>query len=106
MIAPTPGSAASEAPSVDQDVDQDRVTQNAAPSEADARTVPNWDSPEIRARDLLERLGRADHPDAERDPIYALYQVAVDLRCSAHGYRELYLHRVRHSVTSEAPPEA
>jgi hypothetical protein len=44
---------------------------------------------------MLEKLGRGDHPDAEQDPIYALYQVAVDCRCSAHGYRELYLHHVR-----------
>ncbi len=46
-----------------------------------------------RAHEFLEMLGRSDHPDAERDPLYALYQVAVDFQCSAHGYRELYLRK-------------
>jgi hypothetical protein len=46
-----------------------------------------------RARAFLEMLGRSDHPDAGRDPLHALYQVAVDFRCSAHGYRDLYLAR-------------
>ena len=36
-------------------------------------------------------LGRADHPDAQTNPLSALYQVAVDFRCSAQGYRDLYL---------------
>jgi hypothetical protein len=46
-----------------------------------------------RARAFLEALGHADHPDAVGNPIYALYQVAVDYRCTAHGYRTLYFHR-------------
>ncbi len=101
MIAPTPGSAAPET----TPVDQDRGPEAAAPGGTAARPIPNWNSPEIRARDFLERLGRSEHPDAERDPISALYQVAVDFRCSAHGYRELYLHRVRHSIPADAPAE-
>jgi hypothetical protein len=48
---------------------------------------------EERARGFLEAIGHADHPDAEKNPIYALYQVAVDYRCTAHGYRSLYFHR-------------
>ncbi len=100
MIAPTPGRTTPEA----------TATVDAGPSPRTARTkaaatppppapTPDWRSPELRARDLLEKLGRGDHPDAERDPVHALYQVAVDLRCSAEGYRELYLHRVRHTAT-------
>ena len=46
-----------------------------------------------RARDFLEALGHGDHPDADTNPIYALYQVAVDYRCTAKGYRSLYFHR-------------
>lgn len=46
-----------------------------------------------QARAYLDALGRAEHPDAATNPIYALYQVAVDYCCTAHGYRELYLHR-------------
>lgn len=57
----------------------------------DALRVTN--DPAQYARMLLEALGRADHPDATSNPIYALYQVAVDYRCSAEGYRTLYLRR-------------
>jgi hypothetical protein len=46
---------------------------------------------EEQAREFLEALGRGDHPDAHDDPVYALYQVAVDFRCTAYGYRALYL---------------
>ncbi|MDJ0523263.1 MAG: hypothetical protein QNJ90_14430 [Planctomycetota bacterium] len=91
MIAPTPGSAASS-------VDAEAKAERAAATTQDARSVtPDWTSAEGRAREMLDRLGRADHPDAETDPIHALYQVAVDYRCSAHGYRELYLHHLRHA---------
>ena len=49
------------------------------------------EDPHHFARQLLDLLGRGDHPDAETNPIYALYQVAVDYRCSANGYRALAL---------------
>lgn len=55
-----------------------------------ARGDPRVDL-DARARLYLQMLGRADHPDAHDDPIGALYQVAVDLRCTADGYRALYL---------------
>ena len=51
--------------------------------------------PQERARAFLELLGRSDHPDAQTDPVYAMYQVAVDYHCSAHGYRDLYLSLTR-----------
>ncbi len=56
-------------------------------------TLGRTSDPADYARVLLEALGRADHPDAAGNPIYALYQVAVDYRCSAEGYRTLYLRR-------------
>lgn len=87
MVAPIQSSAAS--------VDTQQSTDGGAPAAAPAATTPDWRSVEARALELLAKLGRADHPDAQADPIYALYQVAVDFQCSAHGYRELYLHRMR-----------
>ncbi len=54
-----------------------------APAEAHALAL------EDRARMFLESLGHTDHPLAAEDPIYALYQVAVDYRCMAQGYEGL-----------------
>ncbi len=42
------------------------------------------------ARALLTALGRSDHPDIDDNPIFGLYQVALDYRCSADGYRALF----------------
>jgi len=99
MIAPTPGPSTTAA---------DSRTGEVEPTEAGRsggrRATPDWASAESRARAMLERLGRADHPDAEQDPIHALYQVAVDYRCSAYGYRELYLHHVRMTPARGATP--
>ena len=53
------------------------------------------EDPHAFALRLLALLGREDHPDAASNPIYALYQVAVDYRCSARGYRDLAIHRAR-----------
>ena len=92
MIAPTPQPAAASAEA--QTVRDER----ASPPAKERPTTPDWRSAESRARELLELLGRGDHPDAEGDPIHALYQVAIDYRCSAHGYRELYLHHRRHAA--------
>lgn len=44
---------------------------------------------EDRARMFLESIGHDDHPLAVDDPLYALYQVAVDYRCMAQGYEGL-----------------
>ena len=119
MIAPTPGGDATDVDATDVDsaevgsAEVDSAEARTLPADAcgvtdpesvaarmlaaAAGTTPDWTSPENRARDFLERLGRADHPDAERDPLNALFQIAVDYRCSAHGYRELYLHHMRHA---------
>ena len=43
-----------------------------------------------RARMFLESLGHSDHPLAADDPVYALFQVAVDYRCMAQGYEGLF----------------
>ena len=45
--------------------------------------------PRVLAQLFLAALGRDDHPDSQSNPIYALYQVAVDYRCSADAYRAL-----------------
>lgn len=88
MVRPTPGTETSndgtpaEAPSVEKAAA--RETKRAQALLGDERE---------RAMEFLEMLGRSDHPDAEKDPVYALYQVAVDFQCSAHGYRELYLRK-------------
>ncbi len=42
------------------------------------------------ARALLTALGKGDHPDIDDNPIFGLYQVALDYRCSADGYRALF----------------
>ena len=83
MVRPTPGTETSEA--------KDAVEQAAAIESKRAKALLG-DERE-RAIEFLEMLGKSDHPDAERDPVYALYQVAVDFQCSAHGYRELYLRK-------------
>ena len=61
-----------------------RISTEAPASAAEA---------DARAREFLEALGHGDHPDAAENPIYALFQVAVDYRCTAKGYRSLYFHR-------------
>ncbi|MDA1194461.1 MAG: hypothetical protein O2894_04690, partial [Planctomycetota bacterium] len=48
---------------------------------------------QARARAFLRLLGRTEHPDTDADPVYALYQVALDFQCSAYGYRDLYLRK-------------
>lgn len=45
--------------------------------------------PHALAQLLLAALGRGDHGDRDKNPIYALYQVALDYRCAAEGYRTL-----------------
>ncbi|MDJ0975642.1 MAG: hypothetical protein QNJ98_14360 [Planctomycetota bacterium] len=45
--------------------------------------------PKELAQLLLAALGRGDHGDREKNPIYALYQVALDFRTAAEGYRSL-----------------
>lgn len=89
MVRPTPGTETSKdgahAPA------DDRV-EKAAAQEAQRAEALLGDERE-RAVQFLELLGRSDHPDAETDPVYALYQVAIDYQCSAHGYRELYLRK-------------
>lgn len=52
------------------------VTFLGAPCEA----VAACESPEVRASKYLAAIGRPDHPDAERDPVGALGQAAVDLK--------------------------
>jgi len=79
MVRPTPGT--------------DSQTSKKTPAaEAPRISAPVADEA-TRAKEFLELLGRGDHPDAERDPLDALYQVAVDFQCSAYGYRELYLRK-------------
>ncbi len=46
-------------------------------------------APRELAQMLLAALGRGDHGDRDRNPIYALYQVALDYRTAAEGYRAL-----------------
>lgn len=69
--------------------DTDASTRKRIASEPPASAA----EAEEHAREFLEALGHADHPDAESNPIYALFQVAVDYRCTAKGYRSLYFHR-------------
>lgn len=45
--------------------------------------------PRELARLLLAALGRGDHGDRDKNPIYAIYQVALDFRTAAEGYRSL-----------------
>ncbi|MDF1701082.1 MAG: hypothetical protein P1V36_07985 [Planctomycetota bacterium] len=84
MVRPTPGTEASAA--------ERKTIEEAAALEAKRAKALVGDECE-RAVEFLEMLGKSDHPDAERDPVYALYQVAIDFQCSAHGYRELYLRK-------------
>ena len=84
MVRPTPGTESSK--------DTSTSVERAAELESKRAKALLGDERE-RAIEFLEMLGKSDHPDAERDPVYALYQVAVDFQCSAHGYRELYLRR-------------
>ena len=53
---------------------------------------------EDRARMFLESLGHIDHPLAAEDPLYALFQVAVDYRCMAQGYEGLFKRKVGESA--------
>jgi hypothetical protein len=70
--------------------------ESQAAQAAQVAEVPGRDlGPEARARAFLALLGRADHPHAQEDPLHALYQVAVDYRCTAQGYRDLYLYQRR-----------
>ena len=89
MVRPTPGTETSKDSAQAQT--DDRV-QKAAAREAKRADALLGDERE-RAAQFLEMLGRSDHPDAEKDPVYALYPVAIDYQCSAHGYRELYLRK-------------
>ena len=66
---------------------------HARPAPHRAPASPTWGDADERARHYLRLLGREDHPDAEDNPVYALYQVAVDLKCTADGYRALYVNR-------------
>lgn len=74
-----------------------RIPTGAAPAPTDTRlraarselASQAQADPAGFARELLGMLGRLDHPEAQDNPIYALYQVAVDHRCSATGYRTL-----------------
>ena len=84
MVRPTPGTEASAS-------EQGTIEEAAALEVKRAKALVG-DERE-RAVEFLELLGKSDHPDAERDPVYALYQVAIDFQCSAHGYRELYLRK-------------
>jgi len=45
--------------------------------------------PRQLAQLLLAALGRGDHGDRDTNPVYALYQVALDYRTAAEGYRAL-----------------
>ena len=45
--------------------------------------------PRVLAQLFLAALGRGDHPDTETNPVYALYQVALDYRCSAETRQSL-----------------
>ena len=45
--------------------------------------------PRVLAQLFLAALGRGDHPDSETNPVYALYQVALDYRCSAETRQSL-----------------
>lgn len=68
---------------------------DAAPTDAGLRAARSELASQAKAdptgfaQQLLRMLGRSDHPEAADNPIYALYQVAVDHRCSATGYRTL-----------------
>lgn len=68
------------------------TAKNSSASGAPRISAPVTDET-ARAKEFLEQLGCSDHPDAETDPLHALYQVAVDFQCSAYGYRELYLRK-------------
>lgn len=84
MVRPTPGT--------ETGTTSGSTIEQAAAIEAKRAQALVGDERE-RAAEFLEMLGKSDHPDAERDPVYALYQVAVDFQCSAHGYRDLYLRK-------------
>lgn len=58
------------------------------------------------AQQLLAVLDRGEHADAASNPVYALFQVAVDFRCSAAGYRDLYLAAQAELRDLRAPSEA
>ena len=85
MVRPTPGTETSKDSTPE-------AVEAAAALEARRAKALVGDERE-RAIEFLEMLGKSDHPDAERDPVYALYQVAVDFQCSAYGYRDLYLRK-------------
>ncbi len=93
MVRPTPGTETSAS--------SDNAIEDAAALESKRARALIGDERE-RAMQFLEMLGKSDHPDAERDPVYALYQVAIDFQCSAHGYRELYLRKRPDKPTDDA----
>lgn len=88
MVRPTPGTESD----TKNTEGMQRTVEEAAAIEAKRAEALLGDERE-RAMEFLEMLGKSDHPDAVRDPVYALYQVAVDFQCSAHGYRDLYLRK-------------
>lgn len=90
MVRPTPGTDSKIGTSAS--TEQTSAVEAAAALETKRAQALLGDERE-RAAEFLEMLGKSDHPDAERDPVYALYQVAIDFQCSAHGYRELYLRK-------------
>ena len=45
--------------------------------------------PRVLAQLLLAALGRSDHPGGDVNPIYALYEVALEHRCDAEAFRSL-----------------
>lgn len=88
MVRPTPGT---ESDTQNAEATP-RSVEEAAAREAKQAEALLGDERE-RAVQFLEMIGKSDHPDAVRDPVYALYQVAIDFQCSAYGYRDLYLRK-------------